>query len=87
MENLYVFCDESGNTGINIIDLQQPILVVGGWIVPVTRLNEANKLVKKVNIFSNELHGIDLLKGRASGARRQRGDRDRSEGMGCILSN
>jgi hypothetical protein len=63
MENLYVFCDESGNTGINIIDPQQPILVVGGWIVPVTRLNEANKLVKKVNIYSNELHGIDLLKG------------------------
>jgi hypothetical protein len=62
MENLFVFCDESGNTGVNLIDPQQPILVVGGWVVPASRLRQANELVRSINRLPKELHGIELLK-------------------------
>ncbi len=63
MENLHVFCDESGNTGINLVDPQQPILVVGGWVVPATKSNQANELVARLmKPTIDELHGIKLLR-------------------------
>lgn len=33
-----VFCDESGNSGGNYLDLNQPFFVIAGWIVPNTIL-------------------------------------------------
>ena len=28
------YCDEAGNSGLNYLDLAQPLHVVAGWIVP-----------------------------------------------------
>lgn len=65
MENLFVFCDESGNTGTNLLDNNQPIFVVGGWVVPISILDQARNLVndslKYILSPSGELHGVELL--------------------------
>lgn len=33
VNNAHAYCDESGNTGANLVDANQPLLVVGGWLV------------------------------------------------------
>ena len=37
MENAHAYCDESGNTGANLLDFNQPLLIVGGWLVECAR--------------------------------------------------
>jgi len=37
-----VYCDESGNSGPNYIDVQQPFYVLAGWLVPDDRVVEVN---------------------------------------------
>ena len=32
--NAHAYCDESGYTGANLLDPNQPILMVEGWVVP-----------------------------------------------------
>lgn len=37
-----VYCDESGNSGPNYIDLPQPFYVLAGWLVPDDRVVDVN---------------------------------------------
>lgn len=40
-----VYCDESGNSGPNYVDLQQPFYVLAGWLVPDDRVVEVSVLI------------------------------------------
>jgi hypothetical protein len=69
MDDLRAYCDESGNTGANLLDRQQPFLIVGGWIVPESVDGTAKQHIKE---YANslkpaplELHGARLLKTRS----------------------
>jgi len=31
--NYDIYCDESGNTGTNFLDLDQPLYVISGWMI------------------------------------------------------
>jgi len=42
-----IYCDESGNTGANNLDPQQPFYVLGGWAVSERAIVEAFQLVEK----------------------------------------
>lgn len=43
-----VYCDESGNSGANYLDPEQPFYVLGGWMVPTTAIVEATVAVEKI---------------------------------------
>ena len=65
MENCNAYCDESGNTGANLLDPNQPLLLVGGWLVNDGFIKVAEQVVREYVSFlkprDNELHGIQLL--------------------------
>lgn len=42
-----VYCDESGNSGPNYIDLQQPFYILAGWLVPDDRVVDVNVAIEK----------------------------------------
>ncbi|MFC1993500.1 DUF3800 domain-containing protein [Chloroflexota bacterium] len=66
VNNAHAYCDESGNTGANLLDPIQPLFVVGGWFVLDNLKEAADEVVKGYIRFlkprDNELHGIRLLK-------------------------
>ncbi len=69
VNNAHAYCDESGNTGANLLDPNQPLLVVGGWLVNDGLIEAAEKIVREhiesLAPLDNELHGIRLLKSKA----------------------
>ena len=42
------FCDESGNTGTNWTDAEQPFLIYGGWLVPNSDISEAEEKLRDI---------------------------------------
>lgn len=66
MSPYYAYCDESGNTGSNLYDPNQPVLTFGGWLFPSKIVNELSVLtadfLKQTRPESREFHGADLLK-------------------------
>lgn len=62
-ENQYtVFVDEAGNSGSNYLDLDQPFYLVGGWIIPNSRLASTtiiDEAAKALNV-NGELKGTNL---------------------------
>ncbi|MFC2047259.1 hypothetical protein ACFLTK_03185, partial [Chloroflexota bacterium] len=64
--NAHAYCDESGNTGANLLDLNQPLLLVGGWLVNDGIVEVAERVVREyISILKphdNELHGVQLLR-------------------------
>jgi len=66
LHNAHAYCDESGNTGANLLDPNQPILMVGGWVINDDYIETAESIVSKYNRLlkprANELHGVQLLK-------------------------
>lgn len=62
-----LYCDESGNSGINYLDEGQPIYAVGGWLVPREREDAWLAAIDGIRLESgvDELHGKKLLKSRA----------------------
>ncbi|MBA7701447.1 hypothetical protein ES703_110185 [subsurface metagenome] len=66
VHNAHAYCDESGNTGANLLDPNQPLLLVGGWLVN-DGFNEVaeqvvREYIKVLKPRDNELHGVQLLK-------------------------
>lgn len=61
-----VFCDESGNTGANYIDPQQPLYVVAGWWVHQENEQEVSGLYKEkvLDRIGNmtEIKGASLIR-------------------------
>ena len=47
-----LFLDESGNTGSNWLNPDQPYFVYGGWLIPDAKCDGARKIVKTVFSFS-----------------------------------
>lgn len=47
-EKVYLFFDESGNTGTNWLDKNQPYYVYGGWLVKKSKKEEAEDEIKKI---------------------------------------
>lgn len=66
MAPLFAYCDESGNTGANLGDGDQPVLVVGGWLFPSRISKDVGELVQefreRTQPHRSEFHGVDLLK-------------------------
>src|ERR1035437_1453253 len=64
--NAHAYCDESGDTGANLLDPNQPLFVVGGWLVLDGYIEAAEQRIKEyIGLLAprdNELHGVDLLK-------------------------
>lgn len=62
-----LYCDESGNSGINYLDEGQPVHVIAGWLVPQHREEAWISAVDAIRIEAgvDELHGVRLLKSRA----------------------
>ena len=65
-DNYHAYCDESGNTGANLLDPRQPLFVVGGWLVNDRALPAAQDRVREyadiLSLTEKELHGYQLLK-------------------------
>lgn len=66
--HLVVYCDESGNSGPNLLDFAQPVYVLGGWVVPASHAASveqvAQNTVAELAPASTELHGARLLRTR-----------------------
>jgi hypothetical protein len=64
-ENLTVYCDESGNSGSNYIDVQQPIFVLAGWAVrPQARVRieqAVADLGRRIGTPEREIHCPNLF--------------------------
>ncbi len=69
VNNALAYCDESGNTGANLLDPNQPLLVVGGWFVLDGLIEAAERIVREyidsLAPGDNEVHGIVLLRSKA----------------------
>jgi hypothetical protein len=66
-----VYCDESGNTGPNYLDPEQPFYVLAGWSIPINRLADVAAAVEKArqtHCPGGELKSSRLLR-RPSGVR------------------
>ena len=66
VNNAHAYCDESGNTGANLLDSNQPLFVMGGWLVLDGFIEAAETVITGYVRFlkprDNELHGVRLLK-------------------------
>ncbi len=66
VNNAHAYCDESGNTGANLLDPEQPLFVMGGWLVLDGFIEAAEEVIREyVSLLApsdNELHGIRLLR-------------------------
>ncbi len=66
VSSAHAYCDEAGNTGANLLDPDQPLLVVGGWFILDGFINAAEEVVREqIDLLAphnKELHGIRLLK-------------------------
>lgn len=62
----HIYIDESGNSGPNLLDISQPVYVLGGWLVPRIYVSTAEQAVRdlasKSGSPSQELHGVKFLK-------------------------
>ena len=63
---IYFFCDESGNSGPNYLDPQQPVHALAGWAVAEDHLDAAEEQVRKYRLSlgtqGRELHGTRVLR-------------------------
>ena len=66
-----VYLDEAGNTGLNLLDPDQPTYVLAGWIVPSDRYGAARSAVTAISdeSRSRELKGSRMM-GSAPGRQR-----------------
>lgn len=66
MHDAHAYCDEAGSTGANLVDQDQPLLLVGGWLVNDGFLPLAQEIVTQridpSGQSDDELHGVDLLR-------------------------
>ena len=64
--NAHAYCDESGNTGANLLDPDQPLFVMGGWLVLDGFIEAVEEVIREyISLLApgdNELHGIRLLR-------------------------
>ena len=67
-----IYLDESGNSGVNLTDPQQPIFVLGALIVPETKWRTIEaEFIRKIETFFNgaapndfEVHASEIRSGR-----------------------
>lgn len=61
-----VFCDESGNSGSNYLDFDQPFYTIAGWIVPNEEINNTCSVLDCAKSLSvtGELHGSNIIRGK-----------------------
>ncbi len=66
VNNAHAYCDEAGNTGANLLDPNQPLFVMGGWLVLDGFIEAAEAVttgyVRFLKPRDNELHGVRLLR-------------------------
>lgn len=62
----HVYCDESGNSGPNLLDQSQPVYVLGGWVVPREYVPRAEQAVRdlgyRLGLATDEVHGVRVLR-------------------------
>lgn len=65
LQNMYtVYCDETGNSGGNFLDTEQPFYVLAGWILPDTKVSDTSIIMqlKQQLSITDELHGVNLIR-------------------------
>lgn len=79
-----VFLDESGNSGRNYLDPEQPFYVLGGWAVASNKLDNCRKVLKEwESEFSKSRQGSELKS--TSVIRRRNGLDKTLELMGSLI--
>ncbi len=62
----HVYCDESGNSGPNLLDASQPVYVLGGWLVPRQYVQRAEqvvwKLSERLGLGAKEIHATKVVR-------------------------
>ncbi|WP_412137665.1 DUF3800 domain-containing protein [Lentilactobacillus parabuchneri] len=53
---LNYYIDESGNTGSNLLDENQPYFVYGGWIMDDNYKGKIDKYISNLEFEADELH-------------------------------
>jgi len=66
IRNSHAYCDESGNTGANLLDQEQPLFVAGGWLVRDAFIDATeqhiSEYIRMLAPDDKELHGTQLLR-------------------------
>jgi len=54
----YFYCDESGNSGSNYLDTNQPFFILSGWLIPEKVINDTNitESFKKIIFIKGNLN-------------------------------
>lgn len=79
-----LFVDEAGNSGSNYLDLEQPFYLVGGWLIPNSRLESTNiidDVAQTLNV-NGELKGTNLS-GNKKNQREFKSMFEKMEEIGC----
>lgn len=62
---MVVYCDESGNSGGNYLDPQQPVYVLAGWSIEKKQQSRADKIIERFKNtyypYKEELKGAEIL--------------------------
>lgn len=66
IHNSHAYCDESGNTGANLLDQEQPLFVAGGWLVRDAFIDATEQHIREyIRMLASdgiELHSTQLLR-------------------------
>lgn len=66
-ERAVLYCDESGNSGPNYLDRQQPFYVLAGWVVPDSSSERAwlavERVRQRISPQADELKSSSVLRG------------------------
>ena len=66
VNNAHAYCDELGKTGANLLARNQPLLVIGGWLVLDGFIEAAEQRIREYNsilaLTDDELHGVQLIR-------------------------
>lgn len=66
MTEISVYIDESGNSGFNYLDKNQPFFVLGGWVIPTSQVDQVERKILdwELSLKSQtaEIKGANLVK-------------------------
>lgn len=64
----FLYLDDSGNSGVNLDDKEQPLFVLGGVVINADKWVEIHEHIEKIkrqyDIQNKELHAIEIINGK-----------------------
>lgn len=62
LNNYLFFCDESGNSGSNALDKNQPYYILAGWLIHKNKVKQNIEIIKKYSGKKKELKSTNMLR-------------------------